>query len=77
MIRDTFGDKAYAAQVRFILDTINVKELLKITPAKLTDVKRLQFLKQIVAARLMFNLQRSRLALDYLNLKISILQLLR
>lgn len=47
MIRDTFGDKAYAAQVRFILDTGDVKELLKIAQAKLTDVKRLQVLKQI------------------------------
>ncbi|ABE51614.1 Hypothetical protein Mbur_0643 [Methanococcoides burtonii DSM 6242] len=69
LIREKFGDKADTAQVKFVLETGDVKELLKIAQAKLTDAKRLQ------VARLMFNLQQNRLALDHLNWRISILQL--
>ncbi|WP_135612767.1 hypothetical protein [Methanococcoides sp. AM1] len=47
LIREKFGDKADAAQVKFVLDTGDVKEQLKIAQAKLTDAKRLQVLKQI------------------------------
>lgn len=47
LIREKFGDKVDAAQVRFVLDVGDVKEQLKIAQAKLTDAKRIQILKQI------------------------------